>query len=766
MRVPRSPAAAGAGLVVAILVAVTGPPAAPVRAEEAPPESGAPSLPIAVLRVLGNERAEESLVLQGFGLKPGDKYQVDRVRAGIRNLYRQGLFRDVRVEADRGPDGLVLTLRVEENPSLLRVRYEGADKLDEDDFREVVQLAPGQTVAPRAVDQARRDILTLYRDKGYLLAEVEPELKGDRRADLVFRIREGKKVQVEKIRFRGNDHVAEDALRDAMETKEDRWWRGGDFKKDVFEEDKKRIVSRLGQEGYVDARVKGVGQTLSDDKSRMFLEIEVEEGPRYTVGRIGLDHGAILPDARVRAGVRLQEGEAFDTVAFEESVTNLYSLFQEEGYIYADVDPRRTPRDANVIDLDFVVTERDPARIRRILVTGNSRTRDDVIRREMRIAPGDIFKRSSVLRSQREVFQLGFFNDVKLDSRTADRETGAIDLVVDVEERQTGTASVGAGVNSEAGLTGFLQLSQNNFLGKGQVVAARGEFGKFREYELSFTEPWLFGTPTSAGADLFDTRRRYTEYTEKRRGGDLRLGRPFPWLDYTRISARYSLARYEVEAQPGYEDEIGDPQTSTISSVTLTFLRNSVDSPFFPTRGWSSRLTNEFGGGILGGDETYHFVTFENRAYFRTVGRFVLSLSGEAGFLNGLKGSEDVPFWKRFRLGGISQYALRGYNDYDVVPDPDAPSTGGRSMLIMTTELRYPVVNAVQALGFLDVGNTWRSPDETDLSDMRRGAGLGVRIDVPMVGQLGFDYGYGFDRTEAEGGPGWEFHFQIGGQTF
>jgi outer membrane protein insertion porin family len=746
-------------------------PPAPAPADVAPAVGdtaavrGAPQV-IAEVRVLGNERAEESLVLEAFGFQPGQRYQVDRLRAGVKNVWRQGLFRDVRIEASPGPAGLVLTIRVEENPTLLRVRYDGADKLDEDDFREVVQLAAGQTVGPRAVDQARRDILTLYRDKGYLLAEVEPELKGDRKADLVFRITEGKKVQVAKIEFRGNREVSSEDLRDAMKTKEDRWWRGGDLKRDVLEEDRKRILDRLGQEGFADARIVEIEETYGEDKSRLALGIEVEEGPRYRVGAIALDHGGILPENRIRSAVHLREGEHFDTVAFDQSVTDLYSLFQEEGYIYANVDARRTPREGNAVDVDFQILERDPARIRRILITGNSRTREDVIRREMRVAPGDVFKRSSVIRSQREIFQLGFFDDIQLDSRAADRETGEIDLVVNVEERQTGTASLGAGVNSEAGLTGFLQLSQNNFLGRGQVMSLRGEFGRFREYDVSFTEPWLFGTPTSAGVDLFDTRRRYTEYTEKRRGGEIRFGRPFPWLDYTRVSARYSLAEYRVDAESGYEDEIGEIEPSTISAVTLSLARNSVDSPFFPTRGWSSRITEEVGGGILGGDETYLFTTLENRAYFRTVGKLVLSLSGQVGLLNGLDDVDDVPFWKRFRLGGISRYALRGYDDYDVVPDQSQPSTGGRAMLISTTELRYPVVSAVQALAFFDVGNTWRRPDEIDLSGLRRGAGLGVRIDVPMVGQLGFDYGYGFDATEEEGGPGWQFHFQIGGQSF
>lgn len=737
---------------------------------------------VAQVRVLGNARAEDSLVLEAFGVSPGDRYQVEDVRAGIRNLYRQGLFRDIRVEAERTPEGIEIILHLVENPTLLRIRYDGADKLDEGDFEEVVELVPGQTVTDRAVDQARRDLETLYRGKGYLLADVTPELRGDRRADLTFHIKEGKKVQVEKIRFEGNRTVASDALRDVMKTKEDTWWRGGDFKKDVFEEDRARIVSRMGEEGFVDARIVDVRRSFNDEKNKLTLDITVDEGKRYHVGTIDVDHGGVLPGNRIRSAILLEEGEPFDTASFDQSTTNLYTLFHEQGYIYANIDVRKHPHD-DTIDLEYVVHEQEPARIHRILITGNTRTHEEVIRRELRAAPGDLFKRSRVLRSQREVFQLGFFNDIKLDSRTADRETGDIDLILNVEERQTGTASLGAGVNSQAGLTGFLQLSQNNFRGKGQIISVRAEFGNFREYDLSFTEPWLFGTPTSAGVDAFDTQRRYTEFIENRRGGNLRVGRPFPWLDYTNVAARYSLAEYRIEGRSGYTflngslvregsvpesrlDEVEKETVSTVSSVSLTLARNSVDSPFFPTRGSATRLYYEIGGGVLGGNEHYHMASFSTKSHFRTIGKFVLSLSGQVGFLVGLDRADDVPFWKRFRLGGISTYGLRGYGDYDVVPSETAPSTGGRSMMIMTSEVRYPIVNAIQALAFFDAGNTWTGPTETNLTDLRRGAGLGLRIDVPMVGQLGFDYGYGFDRTRREGGPGWEFHFQLGGQSF
>ena len=722
---------------------------------------------IAGVEISGNLRVDSDLIRQTLALEVGDTYQVDKVRTGIRSLWRQRLFRDIQVSAERVPEGIRLFVDVVENPTLVRVRYTGQDKLDEDDFEEVVQLIEGETITPRKVDQARRDILGLYADEGYLLAEVTPELRGERTADLTFTIREGKKVQIEGIDFVGNTVVSDDALRDVMETSVDKWYGGGDFKEDVFEDDKLRIVARLGEDGFVDARIVDVRQTFSADQEDLFLEIEVEEGPRYTVGQVNLDHGGVITERRLRNGVLLASGMPFNTTLYDETTNNLYFTLQEQGYIYANIDVRKTPREDNVIDVDWIVTEREPARVNRILVTGNTRTKDRVIRRELRVAPGDIFKRSRLMRSQREVFQLGFFNDIQLDSRTADRETGAIDLILNVEERQTGTASLGAGINSQAGLTGFLQLSQNNFRGAGQIISVRAEFGRFRTFDVSFTEPWLFGTPTTGGIDAFDTRRRFNEYVEKRRGGSLRVGRPFPWLDYTTISGRYSLARYQIDAEPGFEEEIGDIDPTVISSLTVTLARNSVDSPFFPTRGSSLRLTNELAGTVFGGDEDYLFTTFNTRSYFRTVDKFVLSLGTNVGFLTGLSGSaDDVPFWRRFRLGGISRYGVRGYDDFSIVPNEQLPSTGGRSFGIVSAELRYPIVQAIQALGFLDAGNSWERPGDFNLADIRRGAGLGVRIDVPMVGQLGFDYGYGFDVTESEGGPGWEFHFQIGGQSF
>lgn len=718
---------------------------------------------IAAISVVGNAQTEEKLVLDALGLAPGDEYDPEKVRAGIRNLNRQGLFQSIQLEGAETPEGLHLVIRVKENPILMQVRYVGAKKLKDKDFQEVVQLVPGSLVTRQAVERARRDIVELYEGKGYLLAEVKAEIQGEQRADVIFTIQEHEKVKVKEIRFEGNRFVPSDDLRDAMETKKDGLLSGGDFKKDVFEEDKARIVSKMGEQGFVDARVLETKQSFDEKREKLFLTIVVDEGQRYWMGSVNLRHHDVLPDDRVRKAVTLVEGRAFNTKKFEESTQNLYALYQEEGHIYASIEPKKTSRDGNIIDLEYDIDERDPARIQRIIITGNTRTHDRVIRRELLAAPGDIFKRSKIVRSQREIFQLGFFEDIQLDSKTADRSTGDIDLILKVEERRTGQANVGAGINSQSGLTGFLQLSENNFLGRGQSVSARAEFGKFRELELSFTEPWFMGTPISAGVDLFATRRQYDEYTEKRTGGDLRIGRPFPLLDYTSTFWRYSLAEYKIEAEPGFEKEVGSEEPSTISSISWTLTRNSVDSPFFPTAGSSHQVINEFAGGILGGDETFYAGSFTTKSYFRTVGKLVLSLAGRVGVLVGMHDPDDIPFWKRFRLGGIAANGLRGYGDYEIVPDERLPSTGGRAMLITKSEVRYPIGRSVQLLSFLDVGNAWRSPGEMDVTNLRRGAGFGVRIDVPMIGQIGFDYGYGFDRTIREGGPGWEFHFQLGG---
>jgi outer membrane protein insertion porin family len=397
-----------------------------------------------------------------------------------------------------------------------------------------------------------------------------------------------------------------------------------------------------------------------------------------------------------------------------------------------------------------------------------------VIRREATVRPGDSFRRSSLIRTQRDIFGLGYFQDVTVDYEPTG-DSADINLTLKVQEKQTGTASAGAGFSSQSGLTGFIELGHNNLFGNGQSIALRLERGgKRSNAEISFTEPWFRDTPLTLGFDLFDTRRELDFYDREDIGGGVRLGRPLPWPDYTRGVISYDLRDVTLTdiraASPGEPSNLAALRETDwprrVSSITVTFTRNSTDSPFYPTRGSRLQWTNEIAGGVLGGVEQFMKETVDLKNYSRLAGPFTLLLRGKAGFLAG----PTVPDYERFRLGGTTYDYLRGYPDYYVVPRANitrSPTTGavldrypgGRTALILTSELQFPIADPLHGLLFFEAGNTWNSTRDLDLGDLRKSLGFGVRLEVPALGRVGFDLGYGFDR---EDGGQWETHFQLG----
>jgi outer membrane protein insertion porin family len=394
------------------------------------------------------------------------------------------------------------------------------------------------------------------------------------------------------------------------------------------------------------------------------------------------------------------------------------------------------------------------------------------------------------VRTQGDIFRLGLFEDVQIDFQPA--ESTNVDILLKVKEKQVGTASAGAGYTSESGLTGFIELGHNNVLGNGQSLSLHLERGgKREEYFVSFTEPWFRDTPTLLGFSVFNTVLERDIFVEKRRGGSARLGRPLPWPDFSRGSLTYRLEN--VVIQPLSETltaadsvalggiALDDPQLT--SSMLVTFLRNTQNNPFYPTAGTRFQLESEFAGGLFGGSVNFHKHRIEGRLYLPSVFRPVTTmLRGRVGLL-GEYGDQNVlvPEYERFRLGGgTTADPLRGYDDYYVVPEkfvvqvPDTLSSGavvysvvrypgGRFASVWTLEEQFAIVHPLHAVLFLDAGNTWDLWHEIRPFDLKVGAGAGFRMEIPLLGNIGFDYGYGFNR---DGGGAWKGHFLIGNFGF
>lgn len=716
------------------------------------------------IEVRGGERIGDPSVLRTFAVRAGDVYDPYEIAEGIRNLYATDQYAAIEVARAPAEEGVKLILTVREHPLLGAWSVEGNRKVKEKNLFQETYLKKNLVVTPRVLFRERRRMLDLYEEKGYRNAEIEYAYAGDDslgRKTVAFLVREGEKVKVKRIVFVGAERIEEKKLRGAMKTKPDSWIRSGDFKPVEFEEDREKIVSEYRKNGFLDARIDSTDLGVGPNGRDLTVTVFVAEGERYSAGEVSFDGNERFGDATLAEAVTLDPGDVFDQEKYDETVGNLYSVYTEEGYIFANIVPTREVREGNRVDLVFRIVEGEPARIGRVNITGNQRTKERTIRRELVVAPGDLFQRSRIIRSQRELLQLGFFQDIRFDYRPV-RGTDDIDITFDVLERQTGEAQAGVGFSSMNGATGFIRLGQVNLFGGGERANLMWEFGNFDQLELSYTEPWLFDTPTAAGFDIAIVRRNWDSYYDNRRGAGVRLGRRLPWLDYSRLDWRYRIEEREIEPRSNASAAVlAAAGTQTLSSSRVTFTRNSTDRLFHPTRGSVAILAGEWAGGPLQGSTEYQEYEVETRWYFPSFWKFFLGLRARLGVVDGLKNPSTVPIYQLYRLGGTGIWGLRGYDDRDVVPEGNSFDFGGRSMLILSAEYKFPMVEQIFGLFFFDAGNTWNSFREIQPNELKRGVGFGVRFEIPMLGQMGFDFGYGLDR---EGGAGWEPHFQLGSQ--
>ena len=736
---------------------------------------------IAEIEVVGALTVGTRQVMAWSHLEEGRPLTRDLVATGIRNLFETKKFSDVFVYADEVDGGIKLTINLREFPRIRSITFQGNDEVKQKDLIEVFPVHVGQFANPAVIRRDLKPLRDVYYEKGYYNVEMDTDstvVDANNMEDLVVTIREGEKVKVESISFTGTDKLDPDDLRDAMEQGTTGFLRSGTFKKQQFEEDEERIITYCRNEGFLDARVEDMRLDFHENRERLDIVIDIFEGPQYTVGDIHWEGNTVFDDLAIADQIFLMKGWVFKEDEYLDTLTNLQQLYADAGYIYITVEPERDIVDQTV-NVEFTFIEGIPARINDIQISGNTKTYDNVILREMRIFPGDKYSSRRIEASIRDIFQTGFFEDIQPDIRPV--QSGDVDMILKLKEKQTGQFMFGMAYSAETAASGFIQVAETNFLGRGQNVGVTWQFGTRRRYvDLSFTEPWFLGTPTLVGVDLFDRYQyNYDDFYESRvRGFSVRLGRRIPGTRYSRVGLRYELSDtklsefsdYYTETLDAMEaslgtsdlpfqrlDQIAWPQTK--SSIRLSLSRNSTDSPFFPTSGSKTSYSFEYAGGALGGDIDFQEHVLSHSYYQKLPLGFALHLRGFMGLLHGIESADSVPDWERYRLGGNRRYPLRGYKDLEVVPEGNPSFIGGRFFTIINTEVLYPLTDAVQLLTFLDMGDVWNSFGEANLAYLRKGAGFGLRVEVPMMGTIGFDYGYGFDRV---GGPSWEPHFTIG----
>lgn len=740
---------------------------------------------VADIRVEGNRTVDKSLIVRSLQIEKGDEYLPpvlrQRVGASIAALHKLALFSDVRADIDYPDslDGAVLTFVVSELPTLAKAEVKGNDKIKTDDLKEVMDLLDGQVYSRSAVERNRQKILDKYHSKGYLLAQVDVEEGVEEetaRKTVTFRIKEGKKVRIRYISFAGNVHVKDKQLRKKLPVKEERWWRDGDFKEDEYRLGLDSLVDYYRELGYLDASVQGDKITYTPDKKWLDIRVNVNEGRRYRFGKATFIHNNIVEDGALRAQLLLDSGDVFNMKKYEATKFQLTSLYREEGYLFLDLQDRFEYQDS-VVNVTFTIKENSIAHIHLVDIRGNTKTKDKVIRREIKLFPGDIFRQSLIMRAQRDIMQLAFFDNVEPNiEQSQDGDPSDVNLVMKVTEKQAGTGTVSAGLaySQRESLVGTVGLQIPNFMGNGQRADLNLEYGTQKKLaSVGFTEPWFLDTPTLVGGSIFYSRQEAVlanEQTYTRYGLGLNLGRRLTWPDdYFTLSSSYNL----TENDNGFTSNQGSLiiPSGLESSLKFTLTRDDKNLPFFPSEGSLYRLSYSRVGGPLGGDFDYHMLETKVNWWFPTIQKLVLGVSTEFGMLLG----DNIQSYDLFQMGGVLGYQgkMRGYD-----PGSIGSSRIGRSYFSFITELTYPVVeNTFYLLGFYDVGNvfgnipkrdptglTYYNPishnavpspwEEIDFSDLRRDLGFGFRLVIPLVAPfgMGFDFGWPLDDIETYDG--------------
>ena len=727
------------------------------------------------------KRVAESLIRSTVGLQPGVELSQENVQEAVRALQGLHVFSDIQLYADDsdvGP-GVKLIVVVREHPTLEGVRFKGNKEIKEKDMKEAVGLVSGQVVAPKDVARGRQRSLELYGDKGYLRASGEGQLFDAEEQGTVFLqfdIVEGDKVRIAEVNIIGSEAIEAGTIRKQMETKPKRWWRKSEFKADTYQQDKERILAFYRSKGYQQATIVRDSIYYDESRSRLFIDIEVEEGRQYRGGSVSWEGNELFGPEELARQLKVKEGDVF-LFSSPEMAYLAKSAYYERGYLDTEIIPRETIR-GDSIDVSFQVFEGEPWKIRRIEFTGNVKTREKVLRREVALRPGDVFKSSQLQESQRRLYMLGYFKDVQFQQHATPSidDEKYIDLSFDVEEQRTGAASMGAGYSDRDKLVGTIGLQIPNFRGLGQNLDFSWEFGTRREqFLIGFTEPWLFDTPTSFSFRLYTLNQQYfRSFKFHRNSVSARLGRRLNKPAYSSVSLGYQLRddRYSdfVDSTQAYSPSF-TPRTT--SSLEVVFRRDTRDLPDFPTNGSVVSYTPEVASSFIAGDVDFHRHELNFNIYRPSFWKFVLAVETKFSVIDGFSDWDDdnISFWDRFTPGGVDWWdgQVRGYPDASLGPrDAKRRNIGGRSMMTVNIEYRFPITERqVIGLVFADAGNAWEHVDDFDPTDLKRSIGLGFRVMTPMLGMIGFDFGYGFDRRSVDGQrPGLSTHFQFGPRFF
>ena len=706
------------------------------------------------ITILGNVKIEEGVIRGAVKSREGGPFSNEQVREDLRLIFGLGYFTDVQVDIKSTPKGKEIIYIVAEKPSIKEVLILGNDKVKLDDIKEKVTLTPRSILNLEKVLENAEQIRKLYFSKGYYGVRVEHQVDPleTNEAVVTFRITEGPKGRIKKIVLKGTLKIKSSDLKKVMTTKQ---WslfsyitKTGVLDEDVLKNDTQLLTAYYYEHGYLDAKVSEPKIDLRDPK-RIQIEIEIEEGPQYRLGTIDFKGDVLTTKEDLFKDLRLKRNDVYRNSAVREQIRIFTEKFANEGYAYVDINPETNIDSKNLlVHLTFEMEKKKRVSFEKIQVTGNTKTRDKVIRRELEVEEGEIYSVTDLNESRDRLRRTGYFKEVGFTTSGGSTDE-KINLDIKVEEAPTGALSFGVGYSSIENVVGSVSLSEQNLFGMGYHGLLRFQLGaESSTFKASFTDPYFLGYPYSAGIDLYHEDIQYFDtYAYKILGGDLRLGKKL--TKRIRLDSMYKLENVNVynvadDASTFIKEQEGKKTTSALS---FTLSMDTRDDYYVPTRGARHSLSVQNAGGFLGGDNYFVKGLFETSWFFPLPLSLVLNLRGKFGIIQPY-GGKETPIYEKFFVGGL--YTVRGFEygkagPVDLFGDPQ----GAEKMVVFNTELIFPLSREIGLRGavFWDVGkgfDRW-----SNLTPLRQGAGAGIRWFSPM-GPIHIDFSYNLTPRPGE----------------
>jgi outer membrane protein insertion porin family len=760
---------------VASVCALLGAMSARAQGPEAP--QAPPIIRSIEVEYTGPSTVSKERILAQMRTRVGQPYSDQVVEQDVETLYKTGSILNVRIFAEPEGDGVKVIVSVQTRSIVREIVIDGAERIKAKKLRKEIKLKLNQPINEQQLEEARQKIIEIYQAHGFtdVSAQFRVDAIDEKRGTsrVVFTINEGVKGAVSRIRFEGNEHFSERVLRKQMKTRGKTlisfFDKSGRLDEVQLEQDLDKVREWYQDHGYIDVEIKNVRKERSHN-GPLILTIVVAEGPQYHVGKLTVSGEKVAQEGKIRALLKMKEGSVYSPKALHDDAKAVADAYGSGGYVDLVILPEGTPAGPARIDVHYKIEEGDRSFLQRVNIVGNTRTKDKVIRREVLIAPGDVFNTVRVDTTKKRLENLGYFSKVETYPEDTD-VAGRKDLTILVQEKRTGSLSFGAGFSTIDSLVGFVELTQGNFdlmnwpafTGAGQKFRLRIQYGTQRkDFVLNLTEPYFLDRKLSLSGQLFYTEANYLSsvYDQRNYGFSIEARKPINAFMYASLGYRLqdidiynvsSAASAPIKAQKGSFVE---------SEVFTSLVFDRRDNPLLTRRGQRVSLSPYLAGGFLGGDTQIYGWDLEASQYFPFKWDTILLFNGEIATVNQWGSGSDVPIFDRLYLGGSNN--LRGFDFRDVGPkDQFGEPLGGKSMARLTVEFTVPIVAKARGAIFYDTGFVHSDAWDFGTSHVASDIGVGVRLDLP-IGPLRIDYGIPLQK-DGNTGSG-KFNFNVGYQ--